>query len=209
MPEYEILEWNEDTLDIPALCRCNRFLKKCYDLKLWAFVSDYLRLYVLYKEGGIYLDTDVEVVKPFDSLLSNSFFMGYEENDYISTAVIGVEKGNTLIKRLLDFYEFEIWNVNFINNPIIFKYLFVKESSIFSECKIYPKKFFSPYTAGIKYCEQVETPETYCIHWYTKNWNISRRGYIFMHTKHIKNPFIKAIVILKKNIGYIRKKLIK
>lgn len=209
MPEYEIYEWNEDTLDIPTLCRNNRFLKKCYNLKLWAFVSDYIRLYILYKEGGIYLDTDVETVKPFDTLLSNPIFMGYEENDYISTAVIGAEKGNALIKRLLDFYDYEIWNVNFINNPIIFKYLFVKEPGIFSECKIYPKEFFSPYTAGIEYHKQVDTPETYSIHWYTKNWNMSRRGYVFMHTKHIRNPLLKAIIILKRNIGYIKKQLLK
>lgn len=119
--DYRIIEWNESNIDLANLCNENRFLKKCVELKLWAFVSDYLRLWILENQGGIYLDTDVEVLKPFDPLLNQHVFMGYEANNFVGTAVIGAEKGNTLIARLLEFYNDDIWDVDFINNPIIFK----------------------------------------------------------------------------------------
>ena len=204
LPDYEIKEWNETNLDIKGLCSDNLFLKKCYDLKLWAFVSDYLRLWILKNEGGIYLDTDVEVLKDFSPLLKNHIFMGYEVNDYVGTAVIGAEKGNPLVSRLLQFYNEDIWNVDFINNPIIFKYLLDKEPDIFKECKLYPQTYFSPYVPGIESNNKIETKDTYAIHWYTQNWNMSRKGYVFINTKHIKNPVRRFVAVLKKNLGYIR-----
>lgn len=206
MPDYEIIEWNEKSLDMVSLCNSNKFLKKCFELKLWAFVSDYLRLLILYKEGGIYFDTDVETVKPFDDLLDNKVFMGIEGGDYIGTAVIASEPGNPLIKRLLDFYTDEIWQVDFINNPIIFKYIQKNEPEQFYNCTIYPEDYFSPYTPGKNYKSTVETKQTYSIHWYTKNWNMSRKGYVFIQTKHIKNPFQRIIATIRKNIGFYRKK---
>jgi mannosyltransferase OCH1-like enzyme len=69
LPDYEIIEWNEDNIDIDS----SSFMKKAYQDKQWAFVADYARLLVLKKEGGVYLDTDMEVVKSFDPLLKNSF----------------------------------------------------------------------------------------------------------------------------------------
>lgn len=208
LDNYEIIEWNENNLPLDVL-RKNKFLDKCIELKLWAFVSDYLRLYVLYKYGGIYLDTDVEVIKTFTPLLDDKLFMGYEINDYIGTAVIGAEPRNGIIKRLLDFYNDEIWNVYFINNPIIFKYLFEHEPLLFKECKIYPQNFFSPYIPEKNYEKTVETEETYSIHWYTANWNMSLRGYVFINTKHIKNPIKLKIMQAKKLFGYLKHSILK
>ena len=205
MPDYEIIEWNEETLDLPTLCEKNRFLKKCCELKLWAFVSDYIRLHVLYQEGGIYMDTDVEAVKPFDDFLSDPVFMGYEAGNYIGTAVIGAEKGNDLMQRLLRFYDKEIWNVRFINNPIIFKNVMDREPDYFRHCKIYPINYFSKKKKKKSYDCIVDTEETYAIHWYTQNWNMSRKGYVFMHTKHVRNPLKKGALIIRKNIGYTKK----
>lgn len=207
LPEYEIVEWNEDNIDLHGLCAENEFLKKCVDLKLWAFVSDYLRLWILWNQGGIYLDTDVEVLKPFDDLLNQKAFMGYEANNYIGTAVIGAEKGCKLMERLLKFYKEDIWNVDFINNPIIFKYVFEREKSAFDGCIIYPQDYFSPYVPGKEYQKNVEKKETYTIHWYTQNWNISCKGYIFSNTKHIKNPIKKMTISIRKWVGYHRKKI--
>ena len=207
LPDYEIIEWNENNLELQKLCETNIFLRRCCELGLWAFVSDYIRLYILYQEGGIYLDTDVEVVKSYDVCLSNSIFMGYEKNDYVGTAVIGAEKGNKLIARLLEFYKEEIWNVNFVNNPIIFRYLLNNEPDIFSDCKIYKKEYFSPYDPEERKEELVEKEETISIHWYTRNWNLSCRGYAFLNTKHIKNPVIKQFVYIKKMIGYLKQEI--
>lgn len=101
LPEYEIIEWNENNFDI----ECNLYVKEAYDAKKFAFVSDYVRVYVLYKFGGIYLDTDVEVFKPFDNMLHHDSFWGFEQENYIATSTIGAMKGNKLIKTFLDSYE--------------------------------------------------------------------------------------------------------
>ena len=207
LPDYKIIEWNESNIDLENLCNENGFLKRCVELKLWAFVSDYLRLWILENQGGIYLDTDVEVLKPFDLLLDQHVFMGYEANDYVGTAVIGAEKGNALIARLLKFYKEDIWNVDFINNPIIFKYLMENEPSVFEESNIYPQGYFSPYELEKKYDGKVEGDKSYTIHWYTQNWNMSRKGYVFITTKHIKNPVLKNATIIRKNLGYLKMRL--
>lgn len=201
---YEIIEWNEKNINLEELFEKNRFLEKCFKLKLWAFASDYLRLYILYEHGGIYLDTDVEVLKPYTPLLENKLFMGYEANGFVGTAVIGAEAKSLAVKRILDFYEEEIWNVDFINNPIIFKYLLNKEPQIFADCNLYSQNYFSPYTPGLIYEKVVEKAETYSIHWYTQAWNMNRKGYVFMNTKHIKNPVKKIMTICRKNIGFIK-----
>lgn len=206
LPDYEIIKWNEKNLEIDKICSDQRFLRTCMNLGLWAFASDYLRLYVLYHYGGIYLDTDVEVLRSFTPLLSNQMFLGFEENDYIGTAVIASEPGNKIIRRILDFYEQEIWNVDFINNPIIFRYLMDREPELFQSCIVYPQSYFSPYVPEKKYENTVEDEETYSIHWYTQNWNMSRKGYVFIHTKHIRNPIKKGITSIRKNLGYMIRK---
>lgn len=100
LPDYEIVEWNEDNFDIEY----NDFTKKAYENKKWAFVSDVVRLYALYKEGGIYMDTDVEVYKPLDEFLNEEGFSGFECKHYPVTATLGAVKGNPVIKLMLDYY---------------------------------------------------------------------------------------------------------
>ena len=100
LPDYEIVEWNEDNFDV----NLNDFTRKAYEEKKWAYVSDAARLWVLYNEGGIYMDVDVEVYKPLDEFLNQEGFMGFEATHYLSTGTIGAEKGNPVIKYLLDFY---------------------------------------------------------------------------------------------------------
>ena len=100
LPDYEIIEWNEDNFDI----NYNDFTKSAYENKKWAFVSDVARLWVLYNEGGIYMDTDVEVYKPLDEFLDNEGFTGFEDIHYPVTATMGAVKGNPVIKLMLDYY---------------------------------------------------------------------------------------------------------
>lgn len=100
-PEYEIKEWNEDNFSIEE----NIYLKEAYQMKKWAFVSDYVRLKVLYEYGGIYMDTDVEVLKPLDELLYYNAFSGFESKNKIPTATMGARKRNPWIKELLNYYE--------------------------------------------------------------------------------------------------------
>ena len=92
LKEYEIIEWNEKTFDINS----NKFVKEAYEKGMYAFVSDYVRVYALYNYGGIYLDTDVEVKKSFNDLLDNDSIWGFEEKNFIATSTIGACKKNKL-----------------------------------------------------------------------------------------------------------------
>lgn len=101
LPDYEIKEWNEENFPIEEQ---NEYVQEAYEYKKWAFVSDVARLYALNVEGGIYFDTDIEVFQSFDSLLDQSFFACFESKDYVSTAVIGSEKGNIFIQDFMHQY---------------------------------------------------------------------------------------------------------
>lgn len=202
---YQIIEWNETNLNIEKLCKNNAFLKKCVELKLWAFVSDYLRLYILFNEGGIYFDTDVEVIKSLDPLLNRDMFIGYEEKCQICTAVMGAEKGNPKIKKFLDFYDQDVWNVDYYINPIILMNIIKENSELFSNLEIFDRNVFSPYCLFNKNNNLIDKIESYTIHWYSKNWGMSRKGYVFLNTKHIKSPIKCQIQRIRKNIGYFRK----
>ena len=93
MPDYQIKEWNEDNFDLNSMT----FTKEAYLVKKYAYVSDVVRLYALMTEGGIYLDTDVRALKPFDSYLHHSSFIGLEATSRLSTAVIGAMKATPWI----------------------------------------------------------------------------------------------------------------
>jgi len=101
-PEYKIICWSEENFDINQ----NKYAKEAYEAGKWAFVSDYVRLKVLYDEGGIYLDTDVELIKPLDNLIKESGYMGFDDNGVVSTGLgFACEKGNELIGTLLKDYD--------------------------------------------------------------------------------------------------------
>ena len=101
LPDYEIIEWNEDNFDV----NCNNWCRGSYNNKKYAFTSDYVRLWALYNYGGIYMDTDVEVYKPLDEFLNEEGFTGFEDVNYPSTATLGAEKGNPVIRKMMDWYE--------------------------------------------------------------------------------------------------------
>lgn len=164
LPDYEIIEWNEDNFDIYY----NDFTKKAYENKKWAYVSDVARLYILYNEGGIYMDTDVEVYKPLDQFLDNEGFIGFEDTHYLSSGTIGAEKNNNVIKYALDYYncidfiQYENWQ-DYIKyqetSPCILSNLFEllglnrdldKEQHI-KHFTIYPKSYFHTKDEGYTY----------------------------------------------------------
>lgn len=100
-PDYQIKEWNETNFDINQ----NRYVKEAVEAKKWAFASDYMRLWVLYHEGGIYMDTDVQVVRSLDPFLSCRAFSGFEGKNRVPTGIMAAEKGFPFFKTLLDDYE--------------------------------------------------------------------------------------------------------
>lgn len=108
-PDYEIREWNESNFDI-NICP---YVKQAYEQKKWAFVSDYARFYVLNKYGGIYLDVDVQLLKPLDDLLDNDAFAGFANNEIVATGLVfACEKNNPFTQEILKSYEGQ----NFVND---------------------------------------------------------------------------------------------
>ena len=99
LPGYEIKRWDENNFDIDEYT----YAREAYDMGQYAFVGDVARLHILYNHGGIYLDTDIEVLKSFDPFLHNKSFIGYE-SDAIGTGVIGAEAGTPWLKIFLDNY---------------------------------------------------------------------------------------------------------
>lgn len=99
-PDYKIKEWNEDNFDLDLY----PYVREAYDARKFAFVTDVVRLYALYHEGGIYMDTDVEVIKSLDPLLQYKAVSGFESDTQIPTGLMACEKGNLLFKELLDEY---------------------------------------------------------------------------------------------------------
>lgn len=100
-PDYQIVEWNEQNFDL----NCNRYLKEAVEQKKWAFASDYIRLAVLYEHGGIYMDTDVELLKPIDKFLDADFFANFENMVMISFTVIGSKPKSEVLKKMLSKYD--------------------------------------------------------------------------------------------------------
>ncbi len=104
-PDYIIVEWNESNYDYT---KCE-YMRQAFEAKKWSFVSDYARLDIIYQNGGIYLDTDVEVIRPLDSLLENIAFMGFEKTiekkHYVASGLgFGAEKGNQLLREMMEDY---------------------------------------------------------------------------------------------------------
>ncbi len=113
---YEIIEWNESNFDINS----HPFVKAAYKAKKWAYVSDYIRMWAIYKYGGIYLDTDVLVLDSFDRFLKDKAFVGYENANFPFTACFGAEKGHAFIKKVLDYYDkLDRYKFDFKNNNTI------------------------------------------------------------------------------------------
>ncbi|EGT3601059.1 glycosyltransferase family 32 protein [Clostridium perfringens] len=189
--DYEIRVWNEDNFNI----NINSYVRQAYDNKKYAFVTDYVRLYVLYNYGGIYMDTDVEVLKSLDEFLELDAFSGFEKEDAIPTGIMGCKKGNLLFKELLEYYNDKSFvkengeldlttNVDIITNILLNKGLVLNnETQVIEGFKLFPKEFFCPKdyrTGNIKL-----TYNTYTIHHFAGSWHSNKQKF--------KNKIIKIL----------------
>ena len=176
LPEYEIKEWNEDNFDLDLY----PYVREAYDNRKFAFVTDVVRLYALYHEGGIYLDTDVEVLKPLDSLLVYDAVSGFESPTQIQTGLMACREGHPFFKELLDEYDglhFKredgsldmTTNVTRITNACL-KYGFVpnKKLQTVNGFTFLPKDYLCPINQeGHTLCL---TENTLCIHHFAGSW---------------------------------------
>lgn len=169
LADYEIIEWNESNFDMES----HPFIKQAYAAKKWAYVSDYIRAYVIYHEGGIYLDTDVLVLDDLTEFLNHRAFVGFETPDYPFTAVFGAEPQHPLLKDLLDYYDQvsfeydvndEMKNVNtkIVSDLLIDKYGCVannQQQNLKEDIEVYPDDVL---------CNPSENSAT--IHVFTGTW---------------------------------------
>jgi mannosyltransferase OCH1-like enzyme len=176
-PDYEIKEWNESNFDV----NFNEYSKEAYKAKKWAFVSDVARLHVIYTEGGIYLDTDVEIIKPLDCFLNSTMFIGFENNEFIATGLgFGAEENFHIVKKMLDIYN----DISFLNPngtfdttpcPEYNTEIMRQEGFIINNTKqtiknvtVYSTEYFCP--KDYKTNKLKITPNTHTIHHYDASW---------------------------------------
>lgn len=187
MPDYEYKLWNEETFDVDSV----PYTKEAYKARKFAFVTDYVRLWALYSEGGIYMDTDVEVLKPLDDLLHLSAFTGYEGSKFLPpvTGLMASEPAGIWVKEQLDSYK----GAHFINedgsldmttntvriSSIMRNNGFVQNGSygVYKDLHVFPTEYFCPrQTTG----EYFLTENTYCDHHFMGTWSDNKReGFLF------------------------------
>lgn len=178
MPDWEIIEWNETNLNIDI----NKYCRDAYDAKKYAFASDVLRFDILYREGGLYFDVDVKMLKSFEPLvMNNDLFTGFEANNKINPGLViySSKPGNEAIKEVLDNYQKEFFEISSCSNmkvvgdyfyDVISKYGFVLKDGYqsYSGITIFPSTYFSP-TDGIRSVSNY-SENTYSVHLYAASW---------------------------------------
>ena len=183
LPDYEIWLWDTKRFDLST----SVWVTEAYDKKKYAFCADYIRMYSLFNYGGVYLDSDVEVLRSFNDLLTLPYFIGYESKQYFEAAVIGAEKGNPFIGDVLAYYkdrhfvkengslDIQIMPevmMNVTNSK--WKRVLINEISDFINdptiINVFPYDWFSPIdSTGKRYVLRV-SKNTYCIHHFASAW---------------------------------------
>ena len=220
-PDYEIIEWNESNYDFSE---CT-YMAQAYEAELWGFVPDYARLDIICREGGIYLDTDVELLKSLDDLLSCKAFMGFENRKSVAPGLGFGAEGNEILKQMRDLYHsFSFYNENGTPNIAPSPFYATKllrsyglqlngKRQFVHGIDIFPAEYFAPlcYTDN----RLKITENTYGIHWYHASWHtpeqkkrtkrIQRINRIFGHgLGRVINWGCSAMISAKRHI--IRKK---
>lgn len=152
-PDYEIIQWDESNYDVKK----NTYIEQAYSCKKWAFVSDYARVDILNSLGGIYFDTDVELLKNVDDLLKWDFWCGFESRRYVSFGLgFGSVSNSEILKDIKREYENMCfinengeWNLTtcpIIQSRVLEKYGFIMDGTPqkINNCVVYPKEFFCP-----------------------------------------------------------------
>ncbi len=175
-PDYEITEWNEDNFDLGR----HPYLQWCYDRGKWAFISDFARLIILKEQGGIYLDTDVELIRSPDGLLEYGAFMSFENNTYINTGIgLGSEPGHPVLDVLLQSYlemspdgdgNFSLVPCPRLNTQVLLPLGLRQDGTRQQVCgaEILPADYMNPYDDPTGSLHKTEN--TVSIHWYGKSW---------------------------------------
>lgn len=182
-PDYEIKEWNEDNFDVNII----PYTREAYEAKKYAFVSDYARMWILYRYGGIYFDTDVEVIKPMDDIVARGPFMGIEVEvkgdnfSFVNPGLgLGTPPGLDIYRDILDYYHqshfllddgtFNMFAIVKITTAALSSHGLSSSNELqqVAGVWIYPRDYFNPLDDNTG--KLVITDNTRSIHWYTKTW---------------------------------------
>lgn len=206
-PDYELVEWNEETFDINS----NVYVKQAYEAKKFAFVTDYVRLYALYTQGGVYMDTDVMVLKPLDEYLQHEAFSGFESKTKIPTGIMAAEKSCSLFKELLSYYDTatflkEDGTLNMTTNVEIITDMLTPKGfipngkyQVVDGMAFYPQNVFCPLHKKLKNKKYMK--DTVTIHYFAGSWKSAA-------TKKRENSFWwKMIAIPGSFVSKIMRKL--
>ena len=212
LPEYTFMERNEENFDV-NMCE---FSQKAYENKKWAFVSDVARIYALYEYGGVYFDTDIEVLKNIDEILGNDVWLGKEDDKYIATAMIGVKnKNNKHIGNILDMYKKTSYNkdnVYSVTGPkLLTKYFEEYGLKEGNECQIldndvyiYSKEYFNPKTYdGLN---EKFTENTCIVHHFDATWTDLDEKIAIWFVRHKMGFMAKHVFSISNKIKKIRGK---
>ena len=196
-PDYEIIEWNESNFDVAS---CD-YVREAYEAKKWAFVSDYARFKILYENGGLYFDTDVELIKPIDDIISKGGFMGMEDSSCNVAPGLGlaIVSQTDLYNELLESYHsrhflnedgtFNLKTIVDYTTEILLRHGLQREEKIqfIAGVYIYPREYFCPmnYITG----ELKTTKNTRSIHHYTASWYDESQKYAYK----LKKRFSKVL----------------
>ena len=172
-PDFEIIEWNEDNFDV----NMNGYTRMCYNEKKYAFLSDYVRLLVVEEHGGVYFDTDVEVIKPIDELLTNDAFYCFENSEFVATGLgFGSVAGGKSIRAMVAAYDCllsgdkGVIGCPLLNTKALEELGLKKDASLqrVADALILPMDYMNPYDSATgKLCK---TGNTVSVHWYSAAW---------------------------------------
>jgi len=207
MPDWEYKLWNEDNFDVNLV----HYTKEAYEAKKYAFVSDYVRLWALYNEGGLYMDVDFEVYKPFDDLMHQKAFAGFEGSKHLPVmmGVVASRAGGIWVKEMLDAYQNRHFirpdgsldmttNVQFIT-AIMSKNGFVQDGKeqYYKDLHVFPVVFFSPrHTTG----EYIRTDNTYCEHLGLGSWAETGGGWKTVVGRIVGPKTMTRLIKLKRKL---------
>lgn len=214
LPDYEIIEINDknpEIFDVEQAKKDNLWFKTCYENKVWGVAIDYVRLKVLYENGGIYFDTDVTVEKNITNLVEkNKLVVGWEDNKSIGCGIVICHPRDKNIKKMLEFLDKEIWETYRCTGPHCFTYILNKYYKLLSPDEItenddiivLPADYFCPLPIGSKEKEKNNfvTERTYTIHWWSGTWCKSNIDYFMKHKHKIKLEKLLQMCFEKKTI---------
>lgn len=203
-PDFEILRWDESNSDMQE----NRYVREAYQSKKWAFVSDYFRLKAVYENGGVYLDTDVELIKPLEGFLDCGGFMGFEDRVNVATCIMGGVRGHLFFRRALETYRSRAFlldngecdtttNVEFLTRLLVDNGLVQNgERQSVMDMDIFPNDYFSP--KSLVTGKITLTENTHAIHRFEASWQTGKQRF---HTKAAQILGEKNTECLKRLMG--------